>query len=145
MERRKKIFTMGQLTDKAGAEEVKDFISEHKFFVLELDEKTLKNEILKKMAEKAGFYCTKLQMHCYKHMAIVINGTGQESFNKVFHRSISDVDSKMIPHKKFKEIFVDEGVCDFFRQMKKDIGDIQIRGMKEARIRVPQTLEKTSN
>lgn len=140
-DQRKRIFPINQLIDEAGLQEVKEFITAHNFFVLELDEKTRNNEIFRKMADKAGFYSRTYQTNCFKHVAIVINGKGTKTFNDVFHRSSSDVDKRMLPHKEMKKVF-EPKVYDFLQIIKKEFGDVQIRGMKEARTRVEQLTTK---
>ena len=137
----KKIFNIEQLRSETEAQEIKNFVMQHKFCVVELDEVVKKNPIIKSMAKKAGFYngiggvVSDVDTYHYNYIAIVFNGEGTKLFNSVFHRSISDVDQHMVPHKKIKDVFTEEQVLVFFQELKTEVGEFQIRGMKNARIR----------
>ncbi|MEI6773396.1 MAG: hypothetical protein WCL18_00770 [bacterium] len=129
MERKKKIFGIEQLSTEVGRQEVRRFFEEHKFCVIELDEATRKNQVLENMANKAGF------LNGYKKIAVIAKGEGTISFKGIYHRSISNVDNRMLPHKQFSEVFT-HAVCTLLQDLNTNVGEIHIRGMRQARVRV---------
>ena len=128
MERKKKIFGIDQLSNKVGRQEVREFFVEYKFCVIELDENTKNNQLLKTMAEKAGFF------NGYKKIAVIAKGEGTTTFNSIYHRSISNVDNRMLPHRQFRMVFTDD-VCGLLQELNNGVGEIHIRGMRQARVR----------
>lgn len=117
-----------QLHTERGKKEVMDFFEEHKFCIFKFNPEMNKNKIIAEMQRKACKH--------YAYLAVIAVGIGKERFNDHFHRSISYVDEKMIPHKHLKKLVSDcEDSLEFFNYIKQKFGEIQIRGMYEARLR----------
>jgi len=134
------IFNACGLQEFQTREEIVQFVQQNRFFVLFLNENCeyiKKHPIIKRMEQKG---CGN-----YSAIAIIINGVGMERFKDTFHRSSTHVDQRMISYKDFKKIFEEkEEIIGFFDGITKQLGDFQIKGMKQVLLRkkaVPQVVE----
>ncbi|MCX6824870.1 MAG: hypothetical protein NTY80_01480 [candidate division SR1 bacterium] len=118
---RKRIFNVAELAHEAELQAMREFIAKHKFCVIELDETTMANPILRAMAMRSFDH--------YKHVAVIVPPQGGcAAFNAVIDGSSSHIDKRMLPHKEIPNVFHPK-VHSFFSSLKEEGLDFQIRGM----------------
>lgn len=125
------IFNACGLKEFDAREEILQFLKDHKYFVLYLNddcEKIKNHPVIREVQRKGGGE--------YSAIALIVNGKGMEKFKDTFHRSSTYVDQRMVPYKEFKKVFAEnQEIVAFFDYLPKEFNDIQVKGMRQIFLR----------